>query len=312
MKNSERSLRKENKDLKEKILNLENIVNKKVVETAMFRNIADHSSDLIWAKNKEKQYIFANKKICEKLLIAKDTSEPIGKTDIFFALRQRESHPNDPDYHTFGEICVDSDDIVLKSGKSKKFDEYGNVRGEFLFLEVHKSPLYNSDGDLIGTVGIGRDMTLEKNTEKQKEDLRHADRMISLGILVSGIAHEINNPNSTIGLSSSFLERSFKDIIPILDNYSSENDDISIGGLNYRIFKNEINNILKGIRESSRRIKSIVEELKDYSRKEKNVFKTEVDINSIIKSAINLMQGMINKSTKNFKVSYGKNLPVIS
>ncbi|MCK4888704.1 MAG: GHKL domain-containing protein, partial [Candidatus Aminicenantes bacterium] len=151
----------------------------------------------------------------------------------------------------------------------------------------------------------------EDESEKQKEHLRHADRMISLGILVSGVAHEINNPNNAIILNSSFLKRSYKDIIPILDNYYSKSKLLSIGGLNYNIFKDEINDIFTGITRSSNKIKAIVEELKQYSRKDKLVMRSEVEINLVIKSALNLLHGMIKKSTMDLRVSYKKNLPAI-
>ncbi len=52
----------------------------------------DNVPDLIWAKDKENRSVYGNKAICERLLNARDTSEPIGKTDMFFAVREREKH----------------------------------------------------------------------------------------------------------------------------------------------------------------------------------------------------------------------------
>lgn len=75
----------------------------------MFRLIADNNPDLLWAKDLQGRFIFTNKALCEKLLNAKDTEEPIGKTDLFFAQRERQSHPEQPDWHTFGEACINSD-----------------------------------------------------------------------------------------------------------------------------------------------------------------------------------------------------------
>ena len=133
----------------------------------IFRSIADNASDMIWAKDMDSKYIFANKAICDNLLIAENTDEPIGKTDTFFAKREREKHRDNPNWHTFGEMCHNSDIPVLQSKLPIRIDEYGNVRGKFLFLEVHKAPLYDKEGNLIGTVGTARDVTKQKELEAE-------------------------------------------------------------------------------------------------------------------------------------------------
>lgn len=131
----------------------------------LIRLMSDTMPDMLWAKDLNNKFIFANKSFCNNLLNAVDTSEPIGKTDIFFAKRERDSHPEDPDWHTFGELCLDSDEITLKEMKEMQFDEYGNVKGNFLYLDVHKAPLYNGAGELIGVVGSARDITFAKKAE---------------------------------------------------------------------------------------------------------------------------------------------------
>jgi len=141
---------------------------------AMFRLMADNMSDLVWAKDTEKRYIFANRATCEVLLKASDTEEPVGKVDMFFAERERNAHPENPEWHTFGEICRDSDDIVMESGKPERFDEYGNIQGQFLFLDVHKAPMFNAEGSMMGVVGSARVVTRERELEEQKRKSEEA------------------------------------------------------------------------------------------------------------------------------------------
>lgn len=131
----------------------------------MLRLMCDNVPDMIWAKDFDKRYTFVNKSICAGLLNASDPSEPIGKTDMFFADRERALHPDDPYWHTFGEICWDSDDIVMETGVPGQFEEYGNVK-EVPFLDVHKAPFYNEQGEMIGTVGSARDVTKKKRLRK--------------------------------------------------------------------------------------------------------------------------------------------------
>ncbi len=137
---------------------------------SLLRTISDNMTDMLWAKDLEKNYIFANKAICEKLLIARDTDEPLGKNDMFFAERERKRHPENPDWHTFGEICRDSDQVIIDTEKPRQFDEFGNVQGRFLYLDVHKSPLFNTQGKMIGVVGSARDVTAEKEILRKLEE----------------------------------------------------------------------------------------------------------------------------------------------
>jgi diguanylate cyclase (GGDEF)-like protein/PAS domain S-box-containing protein len=133
----------------------------------LLRLITDNVTDLIWAKDLNQHYLFTNKAMCEKLLNAQDTEEPVGKDDMFFALRERATHPDDPNWHTFGELCQNSDALTLSNGKAAQFDEYGNVKGKFLFLDVHKVPFLNEKGEVIGVVGSGRDVTQHKAVEEK-------------------------------------------------------------------------------------------------------------------------------------------------
>jgi len=143
-----------------------------------------HLPDMLWVKDIDGLYMYVNKAICDGLLMAKDTQEPIGKGDVFFALRERELHSDQPEWHTFGELCFNSDVDVITKNRAMKFEEYGNVKGKLMYLEVYKAPFYDKDGKIIGTVGTGRDITelkmiqidLQKSMsilDKQREQLEY-------------------------------------------------------------------------------------------------------------------------------------------
>ena len=72
----------------------------------MIRLMCDNVPDLLWAKDIEGRFLFVNRAQNEKILVAKDTEEPIGKTDMYFAERERAKHPDRADWHTFGENCT--------------------------------------------------------------------------------------------------------------------------------------------------------------------------------------------------------------
>ncbi|MGB9697269.1 MAG: PAS domain S-box protein [Ignavibacteria bacterium] len=156
-------------DSKKTKLELEQSINHYRQLYQMLRLMCDNVPDWIFAKDLQKRYLFANRAICDELLSAKDTNEPIGKDDMFFANRERSKHPDNPNWHTFGEICQNSDDVILQIKKPKLFDEFGYVKGEFIEYEVHKAPLLDENNNMIGIVGAGRNITEFK---KQQEALQ--------------------------------------------------------------------------------------------------------------------------------------------
>ncbi|MBL8452629.1 MAG: response regulator [Zoogloea sp.] len=195
---------------------------------ALLRLMCDNVPDMIWAKDLEGRYLFANQAMCRDLLCAADTAEPVGRSDLFFALRERAAHPDDPHWHTFGELCGDSDAVTLARGRSSTFEECGNIRGRLLVLDVRKAPFVNEDGEIIGTVGSGRDVTERKQLDaelalhrRHLEDLV-VERTAALSIakevaesasraksaFLANMSHELRTPmNGIMGMTDLALRR---------------------------------------------------------------------------------------------------------
>jgi PAS domain S-box-containing protein len=145
---------------------------------SFFRLMADNVPDMIWSKDLDGNYIFVNKGICEKLLMAKNTNEPIGKSEQFFKTRERKKRPNDPEWFTFGEKNIDSDKVVKDTKKPQRFQEYGNVKGQFQQLDVYKAPLLDEHGKIIGIVCSARDVTREMQITKEKEQVEKLKNLV--------------------------------------------------------------------------------------------------------------------------------------
>jgi hypothetical protein len=141
----------------------------------MMQLMANTVPDMIWAKDLDDRYLFANKVIRERLLMCRELESPIGKNDLFFANRERAEGY----HHTFGEICVNSDQVVKSNQSGGRFLEDGMVRGAYLALDVHKAPLFDDDGKLIGTVGAGRDVTAELAAKKALEESERRYRFLA-------------------------------------------------------------------------------------------------------------------------------------
>ena len=153
---------------------------KSILRPEIFLNlISKHLPDMLWAKDLDGKYLYANEAICNNLLMA-TPDEVIGKCDVFFATRERNKHPENKNWHTFGELCFNSDYVVLEKMKPMIFEEYGNIKGKLVYLEVHKAPLHDSNGKLIGTIGSGRDITAQILLEKKNEKLAFYDQLTEL------------------------------------------------------------------------------------------------------------------------------------
>ena len=126
------------------------------------------------------------------------------------------------------------------------------------------------NGKPVAYDGLINDITdlkrAEFSTSIKNRQLKQADKMASLGILVSGIAHEINNPNNFILLNIHLFSKIWKDITPILDNYYKDNGDFVIAGMLYSKAKEKIDQSLEGIMIGSERIKTITKSLTEYAR----------------------------------------------
>lgn len=134
----------------DKQLLLKELYKKDVIINAMIEKLPD----MLWFKDVDGKYVYANKAIRENLLLDEN---PEGKTDLELSYAAKEVYGDRE--HTFGEVCGDSDKDVLNNGyESKRYVESGKVKGKMLHLEVNKS-IVKVDGEIIGVVGSGRDIT---------------------------------------------------------------------------------------------------------------------------------------------------------
>lgn len=155
-----------------------------------------------------------------------------------------------------------------------------------------------------------RRLAEEKLLQNQKQ-LVQADKMAALGVLVSGVAHEINNPTGLILLEVPTLKRVHSDTARILERYYRDNGDFVCGGLPYSRMREEIPRSLEKIQDAGKRIKRIVDDLKDFSRQGDVIGNERVDFNQMVQAAVRLVEPTIRKATGCFKVDYGSGLPKI-
>lgn len=145
----------------------------------------------------------------------------------------------------------------------------------------------------------------------QQQQLIQADKMTSLGILVSGVAHEINNPTGLLLLNLPIIREAWQDCEDILEQRYEQQGDFLLGGLAYSQMRDEIPALLTDMHDGAQRIKRIVNDLKDFSRQESDDSREPFDLNDVVATAVRLAENSINSSTDHFTVSYSSTLPSV-
>jgi signal transduction histidine kinase len=146
--------------------------------------------------------------------------------------------------------------ITMRTGKTAVEEIILPEKGTY--LEVTTSPVFDEGGAVTATVHVARDITERK---KMEEQLMIADRLASIGELASGIAHELNNPlTSVIGFSQLLLQ-----------------NEIPAG----------IRKDLEVVYHEAQRTAEVVKNLLTFARKH-TPDKRPVDINSVIKKVLEL------------------------
>ena len=150
----------------------------------------------------------------------------------------------------------------------------------------------------------------EEKARMRQEQLFQAAKMVSLGTLVSGVAHEINNPITSVMLNTPTLQKVWDAALPILDVHAQDAPDFQMGGINYHLIRQRIPALLADIADGARRVKDIVGDLKDFARESTSGQKDAVDINMVAQKAVGLVANLVKKSTDCFSADYTMNLPL--
>ncbi|MBK5274694.1 MAG: transporter substrate-binding domain-containing protein [Desulfuromonadales bacterium] len=167
----------------------------------------------------------------------------------------------------------------------------------------------------LRTADLTREIAERRHAEEElrlnQQQLVQADKMAALGVLVSGVAHEINNPTGLILLEVPTLKRAYADTARILERYYREHGDFTCGGLPYSRMREELPRSLDKLQEAGKRIKRIVEDLKDFARQGDSSCNELVDLNAVAQAAVRLVEPSIRKATTCFSAGYGEHLPAI-
>lgn len=144
--------------------------------------------------------------------------------------------------------------------------------------------------------------------QAQYDDLRVAqkqlvesEKMAGLGQMTAGIAHELNNPINFVSSNVGPLHRDVQDIVAMLDEYTALGDNFSAEDIRLLkdkhekigidFIKKEIDALLKGIEEGSRRTAEIVRGLRVFARTDKDEL-VSANLNDCLQSTLVVLKSV--------------------
>ena len=187
--------------------------------------------------------------------------------------------------------------------------------GDERLISWRSTVLADGSGTPSAVLSSGVDITEQRKAEQaervRQQQLVQADKMISLGILISGVGHEINNPNFVIMSSVEFVRRVWMDAQQYLEAYDAIGGDVMLASMPLREVTTYVNEMIAAQERATERIKYIVHELRDYARMAPAEHVEVVRVNSVVESAVTLLSNMVRRSTESFTIEYGEDLPSI-
>lgn len=262
-------------------------------EQILLRTVIENLPDSVYAKDSQSRRTLANRADV-RLLGFTGEEEVLGHTDFDFFPRQE------------AVSLVLDDQTVLHTGQPvlNREESFTNRLGQKIWLQTSKVPLRNEQGTIVGLIGVGHDITERKQAEqvrKQMEiQLRHAQKMESIGQLAAGIAHEINTPTQFIGDNTRFLLDAFNELQQLLGKYGQLLAAARTGGVSPELLAemqtavqaadvdylvNEIPKAIQQTLEGVERVTRIVRAMKDFSHPGA-LEKTPSDLNHAIESTV--------------------------
>lgn len=176
--------------------------------------ILDNMPFMAWLKDKDSRFLYINEPFTK--IINAPLGQAIGKTDLdFFPRKEADGYRQD-------------DFEVMASGKKKNVEEkIKQVNGSLRWFETYKMPLFDADGEVIGTTGFARDITERKEIEILKNHF------------LSIVSHELRTPLTAIRGSLGLISSGALD-----SNPEKMKELVSIADKNCSRLINIINDIL--------------------------------------------------------------------
>jgi PAS domain S-box-containing protein len=228
------------------------------------------------------------------------------------------------DNHLFWQEHIHPEDMEQVLKKLKSATKKGNYKFEYRFQTADGSYRWISDHRRLITpgnrfrsymVGAWQDITEDKRIRQEGEfhlqQMIQSHKLKALGEVVTGVAHEINNPVSFIANNITMLEEMWNAVEPILANDGASHPAWSDKGIGYVEVCTNMKEIIEEFKIASQRIKRVIAGLKEFARTDEAVQKKPVKIEEVIHGVMVIVGAQVRKTISRIDLYIDSNLPPI-
>ena len=263
-------------------------------EALQFKALAQFSGDHLFMLDRKGTYLFSNDNV---------SSFGLSKGGELTGRRLQEVYPFDASSLYREKLAA-----VYETGQAVSFwHEVSTGQGARYDL-VMLYPLFKEES-IWAVGGICRDMSAQRKIENR---LFQAQKMESLGTLVAGVAHEINNPINLMLLNLPLFKKMWIDLLPIIEGHTpSESTHTKFGGLTLDFIKQNALRLITDMEMAANRVARIVKGLKAFSRKNNPAEKSDIQVNVAVENAARLASSTFSKSKAELQITLCPDLPLL-
>jgi len=200
----------------------------------------------------------------------------------------------------YDQIPAENASIAPRTYEAELCDRRGRIHEGVVTINMVRGT-----GERVGSF---LDLTDLKRAQKQ---MVRAEKMASLGQIVAGVAHEINNPNNFIHFNLPILRRYVDAMRSLLEMDLEREPNLELLNMRYDEFMDDLFKLIDNMAHGSSRITSIVSDLKHYVRSGEDLEMTEGSIAKVIERAIALCGKQVQQMVKRVDVEIANDLPLV-
>jgi len=151
----------------------------------------------------------------------------------------------------------------------------------------------------------------EKALHDSQQQLQQSQKMETLGTLVAGVAHEINNPINLIMYNIPLLQKIWADFMPVLKERQAIAPNQKFGGFDYDFLADNLVQLIADMEMAAHRVAKTVLDLKNFSRQSNVAEKAPLQVNNAVRNAMRLAQATLRTSAVEVNLQFGEDLPDI-